>query len=272
MELYTKASYQLSEILTKRYSTSFSLSSRLFSKKTRKHIYAVYGLVRIADEIVDTYRQSDSLQKLNVLETQVYESIKSQYSTNPIVHSFALTAKEYSINRDLISPFFESMRVDITKKSFNLEEYKRYIYGSAEVVGLMCLRIFVDGNEPNYKKLKKGASALGSAYQKVNFLRDIKDDHTTLGRVYFPGLKFKTLSEQDKQAILEDIAADFDVARSYIKKLPRSSRAAVRASYYYYTALLRRLQKTPVSEIKIRRIRISNTYKLLLLARAALRR
>lgn len=234
----------------------------------RKHIYAVYGLVRIADEIVDTYRGNDALQKLDALEQEVYESISTQYSVNPIVQSFVVTAKKYTIREEIISPFFQSMRVDLAETKFSQKEYKEYIYGSAEVVGLMCLRVFTHGDDKAYGKLQKGAAALGSAYQKVNFLRDIHDDYTELHRMYFPGKTFSSLQDSDKQEIIEVIQSDFAVAILYIDKLPASSRRAVRASYLYYTALLNKLSRTPISDIKKKRIRIPNAYKFLLLIRA----
>lgn len=268
MDLYNATSYKLSELLTKKYSTSFSLSSRLFASDIRKHIYAIYGLVRIADEIVDTYRKKDARQKLDSLEKEVIDTIKTQYSSNPIVQSYAVTAKKYAFDSDLISAFFESMRVDLSKQKFTTSEYKNYIYGSAEAIGLMCLSVFVDGEKTEFDRFKVGASALGSAYQKVNFLRDISQDYQELERIYFPGVNYETYNEADKQKIITDIKADFQIAAAYINKLPKSARPAVRASYNYYLSLLKKLEQAPVAEIKTKRLRINNFSKLLLLCKA----
>ncbi len=268
MDLYTSTSYQLSEQLTKRYSTSFSMSSRLFMADTRRHIYAVYGLVRIADEIVDAYDGNDQEARLNELEAEVTRARTAGYSTNPIVHSFAVTAGEFGIEDDLVGPFFASMRMDLSKKTYSLEEYETYIYGSAEVIGLMCLKIFTKGNVDEYAALSDGARALGSAYQKVNFLRDMKADYNELGRVYFPGVGYSSFSEQDKASIIADIEREFALAKDYIDRLPSSARAAVRASYYYYSTLLQQLKVLPASSIVSRRIRVANWRKILLLLRA----
>ena len=269
MELYTAVCYELSERLTKRYSTSFSLSSRLFDRSIRRHIYAIYGLVRIADEIVDTYRGSDSLERLNNLEAEVARAIEAQYSANPIVHAYAQTAHQFAIDSSLLTAFFESMRMDIDTKSFTKKQYDEYIYGSAEVIGLMCARVFVQGEKKNYESLQTGARALGSAYQKVNFLRDMKSDYEERGRVYFPHVDFDSFYDTHKRAIEEDIEADFAVARQAIDDLPRVAKKAVRASYYYYYALFEDLKHADAETIKTRRLRISSARKIALLAKAA---
>ena len=270
MELYASTSYELAERLTKRYSTSFSLSSSLFDRAIRHHIYAVYGMVRIADEVVDTYRGNDAAEQLTALERDVMAAIASGYSTNPILHAFALTARQYGIDESLIHPFFESMAADLTATTFTQQEYTRYIYGSAEVVGLMCLRVFVLGDEDQYQAARDGAQKLGAAYQKVNFLRDMKADYDELGRVYFPGVQFDSFDEAAKQAIVADIEQDFAIADRAINELPANSRAAVRASYYYYHELLQQLKATPASILKTQRIRVPNWRKLALLAKARL--
>lgn len=270
MDLYTSVAYQASKRLTLSYSSSFGISSRLFSRAIQPHIFAIYGLVRIADEVVDTYRGTDARALLDQLESDTYSAIESSYSTNPIVHSFALTAQKFGISTDLIAPFFASMRMDIPPSSYTSEDYHSYIYGSAEVVGLMCLKVFCNGDQSRYDEMQPGASALGSAYQKVNFLRDLAADYTELGRVYFPGVTYDTFDDTVKQSIIDDIHADFKTADKAISSLPKSSRIAVRVSYRYYSQLLRRLENASVSSIKSTRVRISTPYKLWLLAQTFL--
>ena len=264
MELYTATAYDTSRRLTRAYSTSFSKSITLFDEPLQPHIYAVYGLVRIADEIVDTYDGKNKAELLDELEEETYIAINRGYSPNPIVHAFALTAREYDIDRSIIRPFFESMAMDLEPKTYNKKEYERYIYGSAEVVGLMCLRIFVQGDHRLYGRLQKGAQALGAAYQKVNFLRDMAADYTDLGRVYFPGVEFDTFSDKDKARIVADIERDILYARKKLVRLPASSRNAVELSLAYYYALLKKLGNTPADVIKQQRIRISAVHKLAL--------
>lgn len=268
MELYNDVSYEIAEKLTKRYSTSFSLSSSLFDQTIRQHIYAIYGMVRIADEIVDSYRQVDANDQLDDLYHQVIKAYEIGYSTNPIIHAYALTARAYGIDDNLVKPFFDSMKTDIDTRKFDDEGFRKYIYGSAEVVGLMCLKVFVGGDRKKYQALEKGAKALGSAYQKVNFLRDIKKDYEELGRVYFPAVNYETFSERQKNNIVADIEKDFVQADKAIKLLPVSAQKAVRASYYYYSGLLDMLRQATVSDIKTARIRIPNNKKLALLLRA----
>lgn len=268
MELYTATSYELAERLTKRYSTSFSLSSLLFEASIRRHIYAIYSLVRIADEIVDTYDGDDQKSRLDELQAEVATALSTKYSVNPIVHAYADTALRFGITDTLTGPFFESMYIDVTKKTFTQKQYEDYIYGSAEVIGLMCLRVFVDGDDARYQTLLPGARALGAAYQKVNFLRDMKADHDTLGRVYFPGVSYETFSEDNKRAIIADIEDDFLVAKKAIEQLPEAARPAVKASYYYYNALLQELKLLPADTILSRRVRVANWRKIVLLMKA----
>lgn len=265
MDLYDKVAYENSRHLTLRYSTSFGISSRFFSAAIKPHIYAIYGLVRIADEIVDTYKGKDAGEQLDRLEAETYSAITVGYSTNPIVHAFAKTAATYGIDKQLSEPFFSSMRMDLHPQSYSDKDYKKYIHGSAEVVGLMCLHVFVDGNDAEYKKLADGAAALGSAYQKVNFLRDMAADYKELGRLYFPGLSFETFSESNKRAIIDDIKQDFSDAIPALTKLPPSSRRATMVSYVYYNELLTRLEKTPVQTLKTTRIRVPSPRKITLL-------
>lgn len=269
MELYKQVSYELAERLTRRYSTSFSMSSRLFAPHIRPHIYAIYGMVRLADEIVDTYRGEDAMAHLDNFEAVVYRTCKQGYSTNPIVHAFALTAQKYGIERELISPFFASMRMDMSAMAYDEAAYQRYIHGSAEVVGLMCLKVFVEGDANQYEQLRDGASHLGAAYQKVNFLRDMKADYEVLGRMYFPGIDYPAFSDASKRTIEADIAEDFVKAKASVQQLPLTARRAVHTSVLYYEALFRRLQNTSAADIKSRRIRVPNSVKLLLFARGA---
>ncbi len=262
MELYEKVSYEISRVMTLRYSTSFGSSTRLFPGEMRSHIYAIYGLVRVADEVVDTYRGEDADQVLKDLENEVYAALKRGYSTNPLIQSFVLTAMQFSITRTLIHPFFVSMMMDLKPVTLTEESYKTYIYGSAEVVGLMCLKVFVNGNQSVYKDLKLGASVLGSAYQKVNFLRDVKQDHDELGRVYFPGVTYETFSEAQKNQIEADIEREFALADEYIERLPKDCQAAVRLSYSYYNNLLSIIKRSTVDDIKSRRVRVPGYKKL----------
>lgn len=269
MEFYTETSRQMSRLLTNKYSTSFSLSSRLFNLSVRTHIYAIYGLVRVADEIVDSYPGSNKRDLLDKLYADVLSAIRSGFSPNPVVHAFAVTAASYCINQDLIEPFFKSMKMDIDKSTYDKKEYEEYVYGSAEVVGLMCLRVFTNNDQAEYERLRPGAQALGSAYQKVNFLRDMQADYTTLGRVYFPAIDYDTFSEQDKTAIIRDIEADFERAESAAQELPPSARKAVRASMMYYRRLLRAMANASVEDIRRQRYRVPDTYKILLLVRVS---
>lgn len=265
LNTYNKTAYAVSRQITLDYSTSFGTSSRLFARSIQPHIYAIYGLVRIADEIVDTKGIPDQLFQLNELETETYRAIERGFSSNMIVHAFALTARTFGFDKELITAFFTSMRLDTTPHSYNEQLYQDYIYGSAEVIGLMCLRVFLNGDNRLYGKLKKGAMALGSAYQKVNFLRDFDADYRTLHRSYFPNVTYATFDERTKQHIISDIKNDFAQAVPAIRQLPSSGRRAVHLSFDYYQALLRKLENTPVTIIKQERIRVSNARKFLLL-------
>jgi len=269
VELYNQASYKASKLITNEYSTSFGLSIRLFEASLRPHIYAIYGLVRIADEVVDTYTGKDRLKVLNDLEKQTMAAIITGYSTNPIIHAFALTAQKYDIDGSLIAPFFESMRMDITPQVFDQELYDTYIYGSAEVVGLMCLKVFTDDIK-RYNQLEKGAGKLGAAYQKINFLRDIAADAEGLGRWYFPISSFATFDDKAKNAIVRDIEKDLAAAKKAITKLPDSSQKAVSLSYQYYSELLKKIKLTPATQLRQKRIRVNNLQKAILFARTSL--
>jgi len=271
MDLYKAVSYDLSRILTLRYSSSFGMSSRLFSRSVRQDIYAIYGLVRIADEIVDSYNGADRQSLLQDLETEVNAAIKRGYSTNPIVHAFALTATQYAIEASLIAPFFASMRMDLVPTLYKDKDYATYIYGSAEVIGLMCLKVFSQNDSQLYTTLSGGARVLGAAYQKVNFLRDMASDYNELGRLYFPNVEYSKFSEKDKQTIIASIEDDLDHAEASLRQLPKNSKAAVMLSVKYYRRLLKQLKKASVADIKSRRVRINAFEKLWLFALTALR-
>lgn len=265
MELYNSTAYKVSQLVTEEYSTSFSMSTRLFDASIRPAIYAIYGLVRIADEIVDTYRGDDAEAELRQLELATYKAIERGYDTNPIIHAFALTAAEYSIEQTIIQPFFDSMAMDLHPTTYDASLYHTYIYGSAEVVGLMCLKVFCQNDKSQYDSLELGARALGSAYQKINFLRDVAADYKELGRLYFPDVTYETLDNVAKNNIIEDIEHDLETAKRYIEALPKNSQKAVALSQLYYTALLKKLKSTPADILKERRIRIGTIKKITLL-------
>jgi phytoene synthase len=267
MEQYTRISYAMARTVTLDYSTSFSKSSRLFGKDIRKHIYAIYGLVRVADEVVDTYRGKDVAKVIKELEAHTMQAMKSGFSPNPLVHAFVITSKRYGIGRELVRPFFKSMRMDIKPKAFSKHLYSIYIYGSAEVIGLMCLRVFCDDNE-TYKKLEQGAQALGSAYQKVNFLRDMKADYEERGRVYFPGVDYDKFNDRQKDIVIKDIRKDFEKAKLAVNQLPKNARKAVTMSYMYYSQLLDKLDRASADDIKAKRLRLNAPKKALLYIRA----
>lgn len=271
MDQYKTVSYQISRRLTEAYSTSFSMSSRLFARSIRPDVYAIYGLVRMADEVVDTYDGSDDEKRslLDMLEQETYLAIARRYSANPIVHAFALTAASYDIDQDLVEPFFDSMRMDIGGL-YHPDNYQSYIYGSAEVVGLMCLKVFCRGDGALYEQLAPGARKLGSAYQKVNFLRDFAFDYSRLGRVYFPGVEYASFSDDQKDAIEREIADEFTVAGEYIAELPPTARRAVRASWIYYHELLEKIRNRTAKDITKTRVRVGTVRKLWFFAKVYL--
>lgn len=264
-KLYLNTSEEINRLITHKYSTSFSIAIKLLNSSIRNEIYNIYGFVRIPDELVDTLRPKDCNKQLTDYANQTYEAMKTGVSSNPVIHAFVVTAQKYSIPKSLIQPFFDSMQSDITKKKYTDKEYREYIYGSAEVVGLMCLKVFVGGDYKSFKSLKPGASALGSAFQKVNFLRDIRSDHANLGRVYFPDVDFKKLTEHTKKNIELDIRKDLNTAKQMINELPRSSRYGVKLAYYYYLSLHRKIIRSKPEELLQSRIRVNDLHKLLLL-------
>ena len=270
MDLFSQVSFECSKLITQRYSTSFSLGIRMFAKELREPIYAIYGFVRFADEIVDTFHEKDKKTLLAEFRNETFKAINNQISLNPVLHSFQYVVNTYDIDHDLIHAFLDSMEMDLEKTTYYDEsEYKRYIYGSAEVVGLMCLKIFLKGNADEYDKLKPYACALGSAFQKINFLRDMKSDYDERGRVYFPGINFKYFSEIDKKAIEEDIQKEFAEAYKGIKLLPRSSRLGVYSAYQYYINLFYKIKNVSADVVTEKRIRVSDKRKLYLLTTSA---
>ena len=267
--IFDEVSYSCSEKVTKTYSTSFSLATRLLSENIRKDIYNIYGFVRFADEIVDSFHDYNKSELFNDFSIDLEKAIRNKIHLNPILNSFQHTFHKYKIDKELVDAFMKSMRMDLTKKKYNtLEEYKEYIYGSADVVGLMCLKVFVQGNNVLYMKLKKNAMKLGSAFQKVNFLRDLKADKEDLNRTYFPNTKFDKLSESEKNEIISDIEDDFKMGLEGIKELPLDAKFGVFMAYRYYNQLLKKLKKTPAKEIITRRIRVPNLKKIELLTRS----
>ncbi|MCH2033084.1 MAG: phytoene/squalene synthase family protein [Tenacibaculum sp.] len=268
--IFDNVSYKCSKLVTTSYSTSFSLATRMLAPSIRDHIYNIYGFVRFADEIVDTFHEYDKEGLLDRFEKDYYLSLHQGISLNPILNSFIHTVKENNITDDLVQAFLSSMRADLSKTEYKTqEEYNQYIYGSADVVGLMCLRVFVKGDEEKYNKLKEPAMRLGSAFQKVNFLRDLKDDVELLNRSYFPNVDLKELDNKSKEEIVKEIEADFEFAFSNgILQLPVEAKFGVYMAYRYYKKLLIKLKATPSSQIMDTRIRISNPMKINLLARS----
>ena len=268
---YTDVSYDLAEILTQRYSSSFGLATRFFSRDVRKHIYAIYGMVRVADEIVDTYKGADKSELLDSFQQAVHAGLVHGYSTNPIIQAFSAAAREFEIGVELIDPFFTSMRMDVSKTQFTQKEYDDYIYGSAEVIGLMCLRVFTHHDHAKYDALSAGARKLGSAYQKVNFLRDFASDYYDRGRIYFPDATITKWGDDKKLAITQELNREFDEARDAIVLLPQTARTAVYLSFLYYRALLRRLEAMSASQVLTERAHVSTLLKLSLIVAAPLR-
>lgn len=269
--LYNQTSKELSRRVSLNYSTSFSLGIKLLAKEYRWAVFATYGFVRFADEIVDTFHGYDKERLLREFKQQTYQAIEMGISTNPILHSFQMAANQFGISNDLIEPFFQSMEEDLDTNSHDEKSYNEYIYGSAEVVGLMCLKIFCKGNQKQYNELLPFARSLGAAFQKVNFLRDIKSDVEERGRVYFPGVDFRHFTDQDKMGIIEDVKKDFEHAYQGILKLPIGARLGVYTAYIYYLKLLQKIEHTTATEILNSRIRIPNSQKIVLLAQSFVR-
>ena len=271
VQLFHTVSENCSRIVTEKYSSSFSSAIRLLHRDLRAPIYNIYGFVRFADEIVDTFHQFDKPLLLEQFKRETNDAIARKISLNPILNSFQKTVHAYNIDTALIDAFFGSMEMDLVNQAYDGKKYKEYIYGSAEVVGLMCLCIFCEGNRDMYKKLESPARALGAAFQKVNFLRDIKADFTDLSRVYFPGCDFNNFSQSDKKKIEEDIQQDFDNACQGIFRLPIKSRFGVYVAYKYYLSLFRKIKKMKPDSVLQQRIRIPAYRKALILVRAGVK-
>lgn len=266
IHIFNQISAATSKLVTEKYSTSFSRASTLFQPEIRQHIYNIYGFVRFADEIVDTFHDFDKHKLMDEFERNYRESLENGISLNPVLYSFCRTQKEKNIPQELVDAFLHSMKMDLGEiKDLNDERYREYIYGSAEVVGLMCLKVFVNGNVEEYNTLKPYAQSLGAAFQKINFLRDISADFNGLDRTYFPGVDFQNFCSADKCGIEKDIAADFQNALIGIKKLPISSRLAVFMAYKYYLNLFKKIRKCKPEVLMKKRIRVSNVRKAYLL-------
>lgn len=268
-QLFDDVSFKASRMVTKEYSTSFSIAVKMLAPSIRDAIYSIYGFVRFADEIVDSFHDYQKEELLRDFEIDYYKSMTSGISLNPILNSFQQTVKKYNISDDLVQAFLTSMKMDLTKSEYNtVQEYQNYIYGSADVVGLMCLKVFVNGDNQKYEELKDAAMRLGSAFQKVNFLRDLKNDVEDLSRTYFPGIDLKSLTPENKQKIIEEIEDDFNVAYRGIVRLPNEAKFGVYTAFIYYKTLLDKLKRTPSNKIIETRIRVSNPSKIGLLAKS----
>lgn len=267
--IFDVISKKSSKLTTNTYSTSFSMGIRVFNKRFHDPVYAIYGFVRFGDEIVDSFHGFDKKNLLEKFKRDTFEAIHEGISLNPILNSFQWVVNKYQIDHELINLFLQSMEMDLDQQTHDPSSFKQYILGSAEVVGLMCLQVFVEGDKARYEELKPSAMALGSAFQKVNFLRDLNADKNQLGRSYFPGLDTMKLDEATKEEIICDIEKDFQMAHNGIKELPRGARFGVNLAYIYYLSLLRKIKRTHSSRILNARIRIPNHKKYSLLASSA---
>jgi len=271
LSLYKEVCRECASLITRRYSTSFSLGIRVFDKNLRAPIYGIYGFVRFADEIVDTFHSKDKAILLARFRNDTYLALKEGISLNPVLQAFQEVANEYNIGRDLIDPFLDSMAMDLEFSTYHDDLYETYIYGSAEVVGLMCLKVFLKDDAAEYERLKPMARALGSAFQKINFLRDIKSDYEERGRVYFPGVDYNHFDQTAKEAIEADIKVDFDYAYEGIKQLPPAAKLGVYLAYRYYTKLFQKIKNSPARQVADERIRVRDGRKVYLLATSAVR-
>ena len=270
-QLFDDYSKKASRYVTKSYSTSFYIGVKALDKKIRDDVHAIYGFVRFADEIVDSFHGFDKSELLTEFKTETYKSIERKISLNPILNAFQDTVVKYDIDLALVEQFFHSMEMDLEEVEYTKEKYDEYILGSAEVVGLMCLKIFVLGDEKEYQKLKPYAMKLGSSFQKINFLRDLKDDFHELGRNYFPSLESNDLSNLDKIKIEKEIQDEFDEALIGIKMLPKMSRFGVYISYKYYSKLLKKIKSKTAEDLLKERIRIDDNSKILIFAKSYVR-
>ena len=264
--LFDQVSQKTSKLVTRHYSTSFSLGIKFLKKDFHDPIYGIYGFVRLADEIVDSFHEYDKKTLLDEFKKDTYLSIERGISLNPVLNSFQNVVHAYGIDNELIDAFLKSMAMDLKKKAYSPEDYKEYILGSAEVVGLMCLRVFTEGDKALYSKLKPFAMSLGSAFQKINFLRDLNADYVGMGRIYFPNISMNELDENIKKEIEKDIEFDFDQGLKGIKMLPKKARLGVYIAYIYYRSLFNKIRNLNASTILEERVRIPNRQKILLLA------
>ncbi len=265
MDLFRETCLQCSKVITEAYSTSFTLGIKTLDKKFHLPVYAIYGFVRYADEIVDTFHDYDRRKLLFDFKKQTYEAISSGISLNPVLHAFQCVVNDYDIDKAYIEAFLNSMEMDLEDKSYDKSLYNEYIYGSAEVVGLMCLKVFCEGNNEQFERLKKPAQSLGAAFQKVNFLRDMRSDFDERGRVYFPKVDYNKFSNKCKAEIEADIVQDFEAAYAGILALPRSARMGVYLAYVYYMKLFKKIQNLPATQILKERVRVPDNTKLALL-------
>ncbi|MCS6794491.1 MAG: phytoene/squalene synthase family protein [Raineya sp.] len=268
LELYNITTLKCSKLITEHYSTSFTLGIKTLAKRFHFPIYAIYGFVRYADEIVDTFHEHNKKELLERFRKDTFDAIAEKISLNPVLHSFQLVVNQYNIERELIEAFLHSMEMDLYFKEYNSAKYKEYIYGSAEVVGLMCLRVFCEGDNQLYERLREPARSLGSAFQKINFLRDLKSDFYERGRTYFPEVNFEKFDEKTKKLIEADIQKDFDEAYKGIVQLPRGARMGVYLAYVYYTTLFKKIKAQPAETIMQKRIRVPNLHKFTLLLKS----
>lgn len=268
LTLYDKIAISCSRVVTTSYSTSFSLGIKMLAARHRKAIYAIYGFVRLADEIVDTFFGQPQKEMLDRFRADTAEAINNRISSNPVLHSFQWAVNTYGIDKEFIEAFLYSMEMDLSLKNHDRQSYSEYIYGSAEAVGLMCLRVFCHEDPSRFDGLREPARLLGSAFQKVNFLRDIKSDWTERGRVYFPGVDFNNFTGEQKRQIEKDIESEFAGAREGIRELDRGSRRGVYLAYSYYLALFAKIKKAGADSVAGKRYRISNGRKMLLLIKA----
>lgn len=271
MKLYDDTCIQCSRLITIKYSTSFSLGIKALERKFRNPIFAIYGFVRFADEIVDTFHDHDKDTLLKRFRNDTYLAISEGISMNPVLHSFQQVVRDYGIENELIDAFLDSMAMDLHFSQYDDSLYSQYIYGSAEVVGLMCLRVFCNGNNAEYERLKPDARSLGSAFQKINFLRDMKSDFSDRGRVYFPGIDFTHFDNRHKQMIEADVKSDFDAAYRGILRLPKGARFGVYLAYVYYLNLFDKIAKANAQQVLNNRIRVSDRRKIFLLFTSAIR-
>jgi len=271
MDLFKQTCLKCSKVITEAYSTSFTLGIKTLHPKFHFPVYAIYGFVRCADEIVDTFHEHDKQALLQEFKAQTYKAIESGISLNPVLHAFQSVVNEYKIDREYIEAFLKSMELDLEEQQYDHQLYGDYIYGSAEVVGLMCLKVFCEGNTEMFERLKKPACSLGAAFQKVNFLRDMQSDFVERGRVYFPKVEFKQFDNLSKAEIEADICRDFEDAYQGIMALPRTARLGVYLAYKYYLKLFRKIQNLPATHIMSERVRVPDNTKLALLVSSYVR-